>query len=516
VEVLASHYLAAVEAAPEAEDATAIRAKAGGMLARAGERAGSLGAPEEGQRYYEQAAALAEDPLAEAALLEQAGRLAIQANRPREARERLERAISLYSDAGEERGSGRASVALADADIDDGQLEQATTRLGQAVAQLEQGKPNRELAAALAQLGRLRAIAGHGEEATAPLERALALAERLQLPEVFVEALTSRGLVLLNQGRLAEARILLEAAAARAHAEQLYASELRARNNLTVVLEASDRFTETVELAERMITLARRRGDRRWESNLRTGMLGARFLVGQWDEALTIAAEEEPLVASGHARFALLDVARIHCERGHLEPADALLAPAEMMRDSANPQYRTGFAGVEARLLRARGQPAEALAAAERALAGLGELAITDAAMKAALVEAIEAALALPDLDKADQLLAIPEALDPGQLTPTCKHTPLACAPDSTPRAAATTRSRNASAPPPPSAAISASSSTSPSHSSNTPNGSPTKAAKTKPIPCSPTLAKCSGNSRPSPGSSASRLLQPHEGPNRL
>jgi hypothetical protein len=38
--------------------------------------------------------------------------------------------------------------------------------------------------------------------------------------------------------------------------------------------------------------------------------------------------------------------------------------------------------------------------------------------VKAVLLEATEAALALPDLDKADELLAIPEALDPGQLTP--------------------------------------------------------------------------------------------------
>src|SRR5205085_7815903 len=45
-EVLASHYVAAVEAAPDAEDAPAIRARAGEMLARAGQRAGSLGAPE--------------------------------------------------------------------------------------------------------------------------------------------------------------------------------------------------------------------------------------------------------------------------------------------------------------------------------------------------------------------------------------------------------------------------------------------------------------------------------------
>src|SRR6266576_3508595 len=46
------------------------------------------------------------------------------------------------------------------------------------------------------------------------------------------KALSSKAIVLLNQGRLAEARILLEAAAARAHAEQLYASALRAENNL--------------------------------------------------------------------------------------------------------------------------------------------------------------------------------------------------------------------------------------------------------------------------------------------
>ena len=58
-EVLVSHYLAAVEAAPDADDAPAIRAKAEEMLARAGQRAGSLGATHEAQRYYDQAAALA-------------------------------------------------------------------------------------------------------------------------------------------------------------------------------------------------------------------------------------------------------------------------------------------------------------------------------------------------------------------------------------------------------------------------------------------------------------------------
>src|SRR5438445_2499337 len=209
-EVLASHYLAAFEAAPEAEDAPATREKAGEMLIRAGERAGSLGAPDEGQRYYEQAATLTDDPLLEAQLLELAGRLAVQANRPLEARERLERALALFTEADDARAAGGASAALAEADHAEGRQEEAAVRLEQAVAQLEQGPPSGELAAALAQLGRMRAIAGHWEAAVAPLEQALTLAERLQLPEVFVEALASKAVGVMYQGRLAEATILLE------------------------------------------------------------------------------------------------------------------------------------------------------------------------------------------------------------------------------------------------------------------------------------------------------------------
>jgi tetratricopeptide (TPR) repeat protein len=184
------------------------------------------------------------------------------------------------------------------------------------------------------------------------------------------------------------------------------------------LLEASDRYTEALEIAERALALARRRGDRRWESNLRTGCLIHLFQLGRWDEALTIAAAEEAEVANVTARGQMLAVALIHCERGNLEQARALLAAARTIRDSDNPQNRSGYAVAEARLLRAEGQPADALVAAQRGLATLGELAVTDTNIKTALVEAIEAALALPDLDKAEELLAIPASLDPGVLTP--------------------------------------------------------------------------------------------------
>ena len=70
VEVIASHYLAAHEAAPDAEDAPDIRERAQTMLVRAGERAESLAASAEARRYYEQAAKLDDDPSHRARLLD--------------------------------------------------------------------------------------------------------------------------------------------------------------------------------------------------------------------------------------------------------------------------------------------------------------------------------------------------------------------------------------------------------------------------------------------------------------
>src|SRR2546428_11467661 len=43
------------------------------------------------------------------------------------------------------------------------------------------------------------------------------------------------------------------------------------------VLEASDRYAEVLEVCERALGLARRRGDRRWESNLLTDRKSTRL-----------------------------------------------------------------------------------------------------------------------------------------------------------------------------------------------------------------------------------------------
>ena len=73
VEVVAAHYLAAYEAQLDADDAGEIKAKARDLLARAGERAGSLAAVGEAYRALDQAAKLADEPTERARLLERAG-----------------------------------------------------------------------------------------------------------------------------------------------------------------------------------------------------------------------------------------------------------------------------------------------------------------------------------------------------------------------------------------------------------------------------------------------------------
>ena len=69
---------------------------------------------------------------------------------------------------------------------------------------------------------------------------------------------------------------------------------------------------------------------------MRTGGLIHRFLLGRWDEALAIAAEEEPLLAGGIARVQLLAIALVHCERGDQEIARVLLGDGDNLRDGLN------------------------------------------------------------------------------------------------------------------------------------------------------------------------------------
>ena len=418
VEVLAAHYLSAYRAAPDAPDAREIREQARDALAQAGDRAASLGAAAEAQRYFEQAAELSEDTLAAAALTDRAGQMAVRADELGRARTLLDHAHDAYEAAGEIRSAALVSARLAELDFVEGHAQQAVARLEPALEALIGDEPDEVVAAVAAQLGRFLVLSDEGDRATPILEQALRFAETLGLPETLAEALNSKSINLLRADRLYEGRVLLEAAVSLALEHDLHSAALRALNNLTVVLGSADRVAESLVTVERGLELARRVGSRDWESNLLGFAVGVLTELDRWDEALDHNAEVEERATSSFTQSFLIITARIHSERGDIDRARDVLTRHAIVGESDAGQDVAHWALAEARVLRAEGKPAEALVAADRAIVLRSELGITLYPVKFSLFEALEAASALQDVAKSRELLAILDGLRPGQLTP--------------------------------------------------------------------------------------------------
>ena len=416
VEVVASHYLDAYRAAPDAADSADIQKKAREMLARAGDRAASLAAAREAQRYYLQAAELSNDAVACAELEERAARMAWRRGRADESRELYERAIDAFQEAGLPRSAARASASLAEIDFNQGHAQEAADRLRTAAATLANEEPDEDVAHVVAQLGRFLALAGEGDEAQQYIEQALELAEALGLPGIFVDALTSKSHLLMNRDRLEEARILLEASAARAESENLPRAAIRALNNLGVVLEAADRYSETLATTKRALDHAVRSGDHPWELMLRAGNVSSQVLIGRWDEALQVT-DELSAAQPGIVSSMLAHAIEIDRARGDIERARARLA-TEKSTKSDDPQVVASQALHEATVLRAEGNPREALAALHPVLEARETLGLRFLTLKLGMVEALECAFELRDAAKLEELLAVVEELRAGERPP--------------------------------------------------------------------------------------------------
>ncbi|MGN6800152.1 MAG: AAA family ATPase, partial [Gaiellaceae bacterium] len=175
-EVVASHLVAALEATAEADDASALRERAGRMYLLAGERAERLAAAGEAQRFYEQAAGLADDEASAANLIDRAGRMAWVANRVEEARVLLGRARGAYEQRGDEVAQALVDSKLAEIDFNDGRVPEAVERMSSALEAIERVGTPADVAATAAQFGRFLVFARDYEPAVEHLERALALA----------------------------------------------------------------------------------------------------------------------------------------------------------------------------------------------------------------------------------------------------------------------------------------------------------------------------------------------------
>ena len=416
VEVVASHYLDAYQAAPDDPDAPDLRSKAFEMLVRAAERAASLGANAEAQRTFERAAALTEAALAQAELHERAGMMASTGARQDAAAVNLERARELFEAEGATHPAARVSARIAEITWERGRLEQGLESMDRAFAVLSEEEPDADLAALAAQIGRFMFFAGQSDLALERLDRALEIAEMLSLPETIAQALNTKGVVLSSRGRLTEGLALIRTALDLAVDHDKPSAALRAYYNLADISVQMDRAHEAAALAQDGLALARRVGNRYWEWALLASAYPL-FALGDWDE---VVAREERLPDEDWAQvriaFATLltSIVLVRVHRGQLEEAKRSTRLFAELERSADLQEQAQVRFAEATLLWAEGQNAEALRRAEASLETRHALGSAEEAVKESFVVALEAALALGDVSRVEELLAVVDTLPLG------------------------------------------------------------------------------------------------------
>ena len=419
VEVVASHYLAAYEAAPDADDAAEIRERARDRLTRAGDRAASLGANEEAERYFTQAAELTDDTLTRAELHDRAGRTAWKGARAAYATAHFERAIADFESLGLTHPAARASAALAEITWQEGSIEDAIARLESAFAVLSQDdEEDEDLATVAAQLGRLLYFAGRTQDALERTELALSVAEALALTEVFAQALQTKGNILGALGRWEEGLTLTEKALQVALEHDLSSVALRAYSNMLAFMGDLDRLEGASALNAEALALARRAGDRRQELRIIASELSVLVAFGSWSEAVALCDELRALPdLPSFVRIELLNLVPVLAHQGKVEAAREVVELMAEGESSGDVQTRVIYRAMLAVVLRAEGRLDGALAAAREAFAGRSELGLAGP-IKQSLVEIFEAAFALGELEACREVVAMLDALRPGELTP--------------------------------------------------------------------------------------------------
>jgi class 3 adenylate cyclase/tetratricopeptide (TPR) repeat protein len=390
-EVLASHYLEAIRADPEAQDVATLRGLAREKLTAAGQAAASLALGPEADRYFEQAAELADQDAERAELLEQAGHALWKGGDGEAAESRLRRAIELYrqSDDGKEAGAVVALARLLRHHL--GRLDDARSLLERFLA-ADNGGNTVVRAQALAELSAVMAFSGELDDGLPLIEEALTSLEHEQAWAPLADALVTRGIYLMWRGRREEGAGVLRHALALADEYDATPAALRARMNLTQLSLETDQVTRAVEQAQEVVALARERGDRALERKAFGFLTWPLAVLGRWDEAASVDAA---LIAEEHyveAVFAAVSMAWIAWARGDEATLERCRSLAAEGRGSTYVDTRICAESVLAREALERGEAEEALRLTQNARRQPG---ISGDALRESYEVSVEAAIAL-------------------------------------------------------------------------------------------------------------------------
>jgi class 3 adenylate cyclase/tetratricopeptide (TPR) repeat protein len=420
-DVIARHYLDALEAVPDDGDAAEIRGQSIGALTRAAERAKRTGAPALAATSYATAARLTQDqpddkrpagqPTA-GLLWERAAQAALTHADWPAAVEQAEWAIDCHRQAGDARAAARAQTIAGEALFYRGRHAEAREQFGAAVDVL-QADPDADTVRALDRLARCEVFAGLPGADRLTTE-ALGLSQALEVgPHLLAKVFETRALYLDNVGRYPEATGYLREAARLAEQADDTAVLANVLLNLSHSLGIID-AAAAAETARAAATHARQVGDRDILAYAAGNLAEALLILGDWEtveEELTHAADADGL---GNYEHLTRDRAWLAALRGEADTAEALLAALPNLRASENPEDKAFNSQVEAFSAAARRRPEDALRRARACLA-LAE-AIGPGWLRWAWPLAARAADDLDDAHAAGELLAVLDSHPPGHL----------------------------------------------------------------------------------------------------
>jgi len=352
-EVIARHYLDALDAMPDDTDAGQIRDQAIAALIRAAERARRTGAPAGAAASYVTAAELTGTAIADgqqasaaASLWEYAAESAYTNADYAEAAEQAAQAGELYRQGGEARSAARAQVIAGRALHRRGRHAQAREQLTAALAVLRDD-PDADTVRALGELAALEVHAG-SPAADALSAEALALGQDLAVDDATLAGLfTTRGICHGHAGRRPEAASYFREAARLAGQADDSLALGRALLNLADAVTGTDPAAGAVA-ARAAAAQLRRAGARRLLAAAVENLAQALLMTGDWDAADAELAQALEADGLADIEFLACDRAWLAALRGEVPTAQATLARLDELRATEDPQDQAIIAVAEA------------------------------------------------------------------------------------------------------------------------------------------------------------------------
>ena len=421
-EVIAAHLSDACKAAADDPDAGELRARAKQAYVIAAERAEAIGAPEAAETAYRTAAELSSDDEESAGLLESAGRMADSAGSLERALEHFEASVAAHKAAGRVVEAAQATTWLATAHHGLGRVEQAIGLTREALESIDPGAAPPVVTAGLyIRLAQLLMYAGRAQEAAEPLEQALTLAQHYELAEPLARGLQMKAMLLSVTGRVVEARLDLEASLDVARQNGFTRVEIGVENFLTDVCMTRD-LPGAEEHARSGLALSRRWGSRMQEANTAVNLMYVLTMGGRFEEAYRLGAEVMKSAGEGTSasNMVRMRLATLDALRGEAESARRHLLRSAGAAETDDVQDRAGYASTESGVALAEGNFPLALQAAIRAIdGGLRDgLGLAHEVVRLGFSDAIDAALAIPDIAEGERLVDLLASHPPGEVPP--------------------------------------------------------------------------------------------------